>query len=150
MLLSTNVYSLPPKPFHNDASRDLPIIKNLIKKAIKKRSKNSFSNSKKSSPPTNSQLPKVILCTLEEIILSYSKNSKKKSSQEDKIKELIKSIKQNPFRGIGKPEPLKHGLKGYWSRRITGEHRLVYRVSGKKGVDQKCTIIQCRFHYDDK
>ena len=67
-----------------------------------------------------------------------------------KIKELIKSIKQNPFRGIGKPESLKHGLKGYWSRRITGEHRLVYRVSGKKGVDQKCTIIQCRFHYDDK
>ena len=67
-----------------------------------------------------------------------------------KIKELIKSIKQNPFRGIGKPESLKHGLKGYWSIRITGEHRLVYRVSGKKGVDQKCTIIQCRFHYDDK
>ncbi|MDO1511133.1 Txe/YoeB family addiction module toxin [Maribacter confluentis] len=67
-----------------------------------------------------------------------------------KIKELIKSIKQNPFRGLGKPEPLKHGLKGYWSRRISGEHRLVYRVTGKKGVDQKCTIIQCRFHYDDK
>jgi len=67
-----------------------------------------------------------------------------------KIKELIKSIKQNPFRGIGIPEPLKHGLKGYWSRRITGEHRLVYKVSGKKDVDQKCTVIQCRFHYDDK
>jgi len=67
-----------------------------------------------------------------------------------KIKELIKSIKQNPFKGIGKPEPLKHGLKGYWSRRITGEHRLVYKVSGKRDVDQKCTIIQCRFHYDDK
>ncbi|HLS31237.1 MAG TPA: Txe/YoeB family addiction module toxin [Flavobacteriaceae bacterium] len=67
-----------------------------------------------------------------------------------KIKELIKSIRQNPFRGIGKPEPLKHGLKGFWSRRITGEHRLVYKVSGKKGIDQKCTIIQCRFHYDDK
>lgn len=67
-----------------------------------------------------------------------------------KIKELIKSIKQNPFRGIGKPEPLKHGLKGYWSRRITGEHRLVYKVSVKKDVDQKCTVIQYRFHYDDK
>ncbi|WP_339840219.1 Txe/YoeB family addiction module toxin [uncultured Maribacter sp.] len=67
-----------------------------------------------------------------------------------KIKELIKAIKQNPFKGFGKPEPLKHGLKGFWSRRITGEHRLVYRVSGKKGIDQKCTIIQCRFHYDDK
>lgn len=67
-----------------------------------------------------------------------------------KIKDLLKEIKGNPFKGNGKPEPLKHGLKGFWSRRITGEHRLVYRVSGKKGVDQKCTIIQCRFHYDDK
>jgi toxin YoeB len=67
-----------------------------------------------------------------------------------KIKELIKAIKQDPFKGLGKPEPLKHGLRGFWSRRITGEHRLVYSVSGKKGVDQKCTIIQCRFHYDSK
>jgi len=67
-----------------------------------------------------------------------------------KIKELIRSIKQNPFRGIGKPEPLKYNLKGYWSRRITGEHRLVYKVFGKKSIDQKCTIVQCRFHYDDK
>lgn len=66
-----------------------------------------------------------------------------------KAKELIKSIKQNPFIGIGKPEPLKYDLKGYWSRRITGEHRLVYKVSGTKGVDQRCLIIQCRFHYDD-
>ena len=66
-----------------------------------------------------------------------------------KIKDLLKSIKENPFKGIGKPEPLKHGLKGYWSRRITQEHRLLYKVSGKKRVDQKCSIIQCRFHYDD-
>ena len=66
-----------------------------------------------------------------------------------KIKELIKSIKENPFKGVGKPEPLRHRLKGFWSRRITQEHRLVYRVSGKKGVDQKCSIIQCGFHYDD-
>jgi len=65
-----------------------------------------------------------------------------------KIKELLKSIKQNPFRGLGKPEPLKHGLKGFWSRRITQEYRLVYRVSSTKGNDQKCTIIQCRFHFD--
>ena len=66
----------------------------------------------------------------------------------DKIKSLINSIIQNPFQGLGKPEPLKHGLKGFWSRKITQEHRLVYRVTGKKGIDQKCTIIQCRFHYD--
>ena len=67
-----------------------------------------------------------------------------------KIKELIKSIKQDPFKGIGKPESLKFGLKGFWSQRITGEHRLVYSISGSKRVDQKCTIIQCRFHYDYK
>ena len=66
-----------------------------------------------------------------------------------KIKDLIKSIRQDPFRGLGKPEPLKYDLKGYWSRRITGEHRIVYKVSGTKGVDQKCLIIQCKFHYDD-
>ena len=65
-----------------------------------------------------------------------------------KIKDLIKSIRQNPFKGIGKPEGLKHQLKGYWSRRINGEHRLVYKVLGKKGVDQRCIIIQCEFHYD--
>ena len=67
-----------------------------------------------------------------------------------KIRDLIKSIKQTPFNGLGKPEPLKHGLKGFWSRRITGEHRLVYQISGTKGSDQKCSIMQCRFHYSDK
>jgi toxin YoeB len=66
----------------------------------------------------------------------------------EKIKELLKDIRKAPFQGLGKPEPLKHNLKGYWSRRITQEHRLVYRVDGKKGVDQTCTILQCRFHYD--
>ena len=66
-----------------------------------------------------------------------------------RIKDLIKSIRQDPFRGLGKPEPLKYDLKGYWSRRITGEHRIVYKVSGTKSVDQKCLIIQCRFHYDN-
>jgi toxin YoeB len=66
-----------------------------------------------------------------------------------RVKDLIKAIRQDPFRGLGKPEPLKYDLKGYWSRRITGEHRIVYKVTGTKGVDQKCLIIQCRFHYDD-
>lgn len=66
-----------------------------------------------------------------------------------RIKDLIKSIRQDPFKGIGKPEPLRYDLKGYWSRRITGEHRIVYKISGTKGVDQKCIIIQCRFHYDE-
>jgi toxin YoeB len=67
-----------------------------------------------------------------------------------KIKELINAIKKDPFKGIGKPEPLKFGLRSFWSRRISGEHRLVYRITGSKGIDQKCTIIQCRFHYDEK
>jgi toxin YoeB len=62
------------------------------------------------------------------------------------INSLIKDIRRSPFQGIGKPEPLKHALAGWWSRRITGEHRLVYRVSGK-GADQVVEIIQCRYHY---
>lgn len=70
-------------------------------------------------------------------------------TQVEKIKELINIIRKDPFKGIGKPEPLKFGLQGFWSRRISGEHRLVYQIVGKKGVDQKCIIIQCRFHYDE-
>ena len=71
------------------------------------------------------------------------------SDKVTRIKDLIKSIRHDPFRGLGKPEPLRYDLKGYWSRRITSEHRIVYKVSGTKGVDQKCIILQCRFHYDD-
>lgn len=63
-----------------------------------------------------------------------------------KINVLISEIIRTPFKGLGKPEPLKGNLKGYWSRRITGEHRLVYIVEGK-GKTQMLTIIQARFHY---
>jgi toxin YoeB len=62
------------------------------------------------------------------------------------INELIKDIKRDPFKGLGKPEPLKFGLQDWWSRRISGEHRLVYRVSGK-GENQQLDIAQCRYHY---
>jgi toxin YoeB len=62
------------------------------------------------------------------------------------INDLIEDIKRDPFRGLGKPEPLKHDLAGWWSRRITSEHRLVYRVSGK-GDAKKIEIAQCRYHY---
>jgi toxin YoeB len=62
------------------------------------------------------------------------------------INDLIKDIKRDPFRGIGKPEPLKHDLRGWWSRRITGEHRLVYRLQGKDD-GQQLVIAQCRYHY---
>lgn len=59
-----------------------------------------------------------------------------------KINNLIKDIKRKPFEGIGKPEALKHELSGFWSRRITDEHRLVYEVTSS-GV----SIASCRFHY---
>lgn len=60
------------------------------------------------------------------------------------INDLIRDIRRDPFRGLGKPEPLKHDLSGWWSRRITREHRLVYRVSGKNA--ETLEIIQCRYH----
>ncbi len=59
-----------------------------------------------------------------------------------RIHNLIKAIQQTPFEGIGKPEPLKHGLAGYWSRRINDEHRIVYKI-----VDGDMFIAQLRFHY---
>ena len=62
------------------------------------------------------------------------------------INDLIRDIRRDPFKGLGKPEPLKHSLAGWWSRRITQEQRLVYRVSGKPG-GQILEIAQCRYHY---
>jgi toxin YoeB len=55
---------------------------------------------------------------------------------------IIKDIQRDPFNGIGKPESLKHNLSGYWSRRLTDEHRLVYTME-----DDTLVIIQCRHHY---
>ena len=69
----------------------------------------------------------------------WQKTSKEKVKQ---INKLIKAIKREPFDGIGKPEPLKHDLAGYWSRRIDQEHRLVYEVQ-----EDTIIIVQCRFHY---
>ncbi len=59
-----------------------------------------------------------------------------------KINTLIKDIKRDSFSGLGKPEPLKHELRGYWSRRITDEHRLVYEIFEKSVI-----VISCRYHY---
>ena len=59
-----------------------------------------------------------------------------------KINELIKDASRTPFEGKGKPEPLKHHLAGFWSRRITSEHRFVYAVS-----DDCLLIASCRYHY---
>ncbi|MCR6633224.1 MAG: Txe/YoeB family addiction module toxin [Magnetospirillum sp.] len=63
-----------------------------------------------------------------------------------RINELLRDSMRHPFAGLGKPEPLKGDLKGWWSRRITGEHRLVYRVEGS-GEAQTLVVAMCRYHY---
>ena len=62
-----------------------------------------------------------------------------------RINTLIKDIQRSPFEGIGKPEPLKENLRGWWSRRIDDENRIVYKVEGGFAV-----IGECRSHYNDK
>jgi toxin YoeB len=64
----------------------------------------------------------------------------------ERVLALIKECIRTPFTGTGKPEALKFALKGFWSRRIDDEHRLVYSVSGA-GASKCLHIIQCRFHY---
>ncbi len=59
-----------------------------------------------------------------------------------RINRLIADTQRNPFEGIGKPEPLKENLSGFWSRRIDGTNRLVYVID-----NQRLTIISCRYHY---
>jgi toxin YoeB len=61
-----------------------------------------------------------------------------------KIVELIQDIDRSPFSGLGKPEPLKYELSGFWSRRINDEHRLVYSVT-----DTEIIVIACKYHYDE-
>jgi len=60
-----------------------------------------------------------------------------------KINDLLKDISRHPFPGIGKQEPLKFKYKGFWSRRIDDEHRLIYQVKG-----DEILIVKCRFHYE--
>lgn len=60
----------------------------------------------------------------------------------NRINKLSKETKRQPFEGVGKPEPLKHGLAGYWSRRINDEHRMVYKVT-----DDALLLAQLRYHY---
>lgn len=59
-----------------------------------------------------------------------------------RINLLIRDALRNPFTGLGKPEPLQHNLSGFWSRRISSEHRLVYTVD-----DGELQIVMCRYHY---
>ncbi|MBI3072149.1 MAG: Txe/YoeB family addiction module toxin [Deltaproteobacteria bacterium] len=69
----------------------------------------------------------------------WSRHDKKRL---DRINKLIDAISKDPLRGVGKPEPLRHDLAGYWSRRIDDEHRLVYKVD-KRAI----YIAACRYHY---
>ena len=73
--------------------------------------------------------------------IEYWKDSGNKIVQ-NRISRLLNNICESPFAGIGKPEPLKHELQGFWSRRITDEHRLIYTV-----VEDKVKVISMRFHY---
>ena len=73
--------------------------------------------------------------------LSWQKTDKKLLSR---INDLLKDISRTPFYGIVKPEPLKFKYKGFWSRRINDEHRLIYKIS-----NDELLIAKCRFHYDD-
>lgn len=59
-----------------------------------------------------------------------------------RLNRLIEDVIRHPFMGLGKPEPLRHELAGHWSRRLTDEHRLVYRVE-----DDVLLVVQCRYHY---
>ncbi len=64
-----------------------------------------------------------------------------------KLLALIRDCQRTPFSGLGKPEPLRGELKGFWSRRITQEHRLIYRLTGT-GEAQQLEIAACRYHYE--
>lgn len=75
----------------------------------------------------------------EEDIAYWNRENTKKSA---KIFNLLRNITQTPYSGLGKPEPLKHGMHGYWSRRIDNEHRLVYKVDG-----DTLYVASCRYHY---
>ncbi|GAU75634.1 Txe/YoeB family addiction module toxin [Fusibacter sp. 3D3] len=75
--------------------------------------------------------------------LYWIENDKKTLTR---INTLIKDIERNPFKGIGKPEPLKGDLSGYWSRRINQADRLIYAIEGKN-ESQKIVIVKCKEHY---
>ena len=72
--------------------------------------------------------------------LYWQKTNKKTLKR---INDLLKNFSREPFSGIGKPEPLKHKYKGFWSRRIDGEHRLICQAK-----ENEILIEKCRFHYD--
>jgi toxin YoeB len=66
-----------------------------------------------------------------------------------RINALLQEIRRNPFKGLGKPEPLRGDLSGWWSRRISADHRIVYRARGV-GAEQRVEIVACRYHYSPR
>lgn len=72
----------------------------------------------------------------------YLYSQKQDRKMVERINKLIRETQREPYSGVGKPEPLKHALSGFWSRRINDEHRMVYRVEG-----DELQIAQLRFHY---
>jgi toxin YoeB len=83
------------------------------------------------------------LCFVDESWEDYLFWQKTEKNILRKINSLIKDITRSPFNGLGKPEALKHKYRGFWSRRIDNEHRLIYRVE-----EDEIWIVKCRFHYD--
>ncbi|WP_339815297.1 Txe/YoeB family addiction module toxin [uncultured Imperialibacter sp.] len=83
------------------------------------------------------------LCFVDESWEDYLYWQKTDKKMLGRINMLIKEISRTPYEGLGKPEPLKHKYRGFWSRRINEEHRLIYRV-----VEGEIWIVKCRFHYD--
>lgn len=72
----------------------------------------------------------------------YRYGQKQDRKMVERINKLIKEVQRQPFEGVGKPEPLKHALSGFWSRRLTDEHRMIYKVE-----DEALLIAQLRYHY---
>ena len=85
----------------------------------------------------------MILCFVDESWGDYLYWQKIDKKMLNKINNLIKDISRSPYERFGKPEPLKHKYRGFWSRRINAEHRLIYRVT-----ENETWILKCRFHYD--
>ena len=79
---------------------------------------------------------------LKDALKDYLLWKKKNAKIASRIKQLIEAIVEQPFEGIGKPEPLKHQMAGYWSGRITKEDRLVYKVT-----ESSIVIVTCKYHY---
>jgi toxin YoeB len=83
-----------------------------------------------------------MICFTENAWEDYQYWQEQGSEKLERIHQLIKAISRDSFKGIGKPEPLKGNLSGWWSRRIDLEHRLVYKIENKNII-----ILQCRYHY---